>query len=282
MTHGLQTGIVDWLQSKCSSHAFAGSTSHLPSECPSAKNESILLSTTFHFTAYLGAPPPDALLVTPDCTVFVVHYDWLSSQSLNLFGGFLPSTADSLAEGPLIVSLPERSDVLSVVLHVFYGLPTFSCLPTFECLAASVKALSKYGLMQPLQFYVAPNCALYNALLNHAAHRPLEVYALAASHGFEDLASASSAHTLHLTLHLTAPETVKSIGTLYMFRLHKLHKTRMQALRDLLDIMPTLPPHQDSASNADNHSVIISKAYELAASQIWFSATPGESFSHVV
>lgn len=258
----------------------AYSNSQLLSELP-LPNESILLSTTFHFTANLGTHAPDTLLVTPDGTVFVVHYHRLSYQSVNLFGGFLPHATDSPHESPLIIGLPERSDVLNVVLHTLYGLPTFVSMPTFECLTASIEALPKYGLAGPLQLYVAPGNALYNALLSHSVYKPLAVYAFAASRDLEALAISSSAYTLHLKPYLMKQELVDRIGALYMYRLHKLHGTRMHALRALLDIMPTFPPHRDAASNTDNHTNVISKAYELAVAQIWFSAAPGESFSHV-
>ncbi len=106
-------------------------------------------------------------------------------------------------------------------------LPSNASLPLFQHL----RSLS-------LPHYLACGTPLYSTILTFAPVRPIETYALAASHALEDLAVAASSYTLHIKVHNIPQNLADQMGPQYLQRLHHLHASRTSRLKALLDEMP--------------------------------------------
>ncbi len=202
---------------------------------------------------------------------FVVHYRRLVEASHNNFGGLLVSDQQATEKEPLIFSIPRPSDVLNVILHCIYGIPCDHYHPTFECLAASLLALQEHGLSLPR--YLSRGTPLYNTLLNYAPLRPIDTYALAASHELEDLAVAASSYTLHIKVYDLPRNVTDKMGTWYLQRLHRLHASRMEGLKALLE--ERIFPHVEKPYCSAEERKVVSRAYHLAGARIYYDATPG-------
>lgn len=245
-------------------------------------DSSIRISSIFHFNTTFDPIKPNTFILTSDRVLFVVHYRWLFAQSANLFGGTLVESAQPTSEHPLVINLSESSDSINILLHAVYGLPCESSMPTFQCLEETFQLLIKYGLL-PTQRYISRGFPLFNAFLAQARTMPVEVFAFAASHRLEDLAVQSSAHTLDHPISDFSFETATQIGTRYMYRLYNLHAMRISRLKELLDMHPQVPLHLDPnlpanecSSLAEDHTQVVTRAYQLAATQVFYSASPGK------
>ncbi|KAI0683764.1 hypothetical protein BC835DRAFT_1422973 [Cytidiella melzeri] len=203
------------------------------------EDTTIQVSTTFNLNANLDSLRPDAVIVSSDDIFFAVHYHRLITASFNNFLGLLPLDADPRPDSPCTFIIPEHSDLINIALHSIYDLPCDQFRIPLEVLAASLPVLSQYGLS--LSRYVARGTPLYNTILNHAPVQAIATYALAASHGLEDLAVAASAYTLHIKLHRMPQQSADKMGTFYLQRLYHLHLSRMDTLKELLDAK--LYPH---------------------------------------
>ena len=244
-------------------------------------DSSIRISSIFNFNTAFDPIKPNTYILTSDRVLFVVHYHWLFAQSVNLFGGTLVDSARPTPEHPFVINLPESSNIINILLHAVYSLPCESSTPTFQCLAETFQSLIKYGFL-PVQRYISRGTPLFNAVLAYARTKPVEVFALAASHRLGDLAVQSSAHTLDRSISKLSFETAAQIGTRYMYRLYNLHAMRTSTLKELLDMHPQFPLHLDPSSTnehsslAEDHTQVVTRAYQLAATQVFYSASPGK------
>ncbi len=101
----------------------------------------------------------------------------------------------------------------------------------------------------------------------------MEIYALAASREFEDLAVAASPYTLRMSVNHIAAPLVDRMGLQYLLRLYKLHGNRTSRLRSLLDEQPPgIPMH----GHHEEHVEAIVRAYQLCGTQVFYSSSPGE------
>jgi hypothetical protein len=222
--------------------------------------------------------PPDTILLSSDGEMFTVHYHALSSASSNNFAGLLVCPADPFPDNPVVILVNEPSDVLSIILHSLYNL-SYTKTPSFRSIVSSIGAFKKYGLV-PLQKYLAPSMPLYDTLLFYAPLYAAETYTLAAEEGLEELAVSSSAYTLAMKLCELPEDWVVRMGVLYWHRLIRLHGTRMDALKNILETK--LYPHV-----AQPHCSIMKRretnnAYDLACAQIFYDASPGQSYRSVL
>lgn len=213
--------------------------------------------------------------MSSDMLFFAVHHHRLIDASLNNFWQLLVPEIEPTVDAPLTITVYEVSDVLNVVLHCVYGLSCDTYEPSFECLCLSVSALEKYGL--PPSQHVARNTPLFNTFLTYAALYPIETYALAASHALEDLAVTTSSYTLNVKVYDIPQDLADAIGPSYLHRLHRLHASRMTALKALLD--ERLYPHVTKPYCSVEQRQVVSRAYQLAGTQVYYSATPGELLS---
>jgi hypothetical protein len=184
----------------------------------------------------LGDTLPDVVIRSADQVYFAVHCNKLVSQSTNEFGHLLAVNDNHTPNDlPMRLNLEEPGDVLNVVLHVVYGLSCSLYKPTLACIGNGLRAMRKYGVT-PLERYTSNDSPLYHTVLLHAPNFPLETYALAAEFELEELAQAASAHTLHMSVHVTPVELALQMGAMYLHRLNHLHQTRTDQLKDLLII----------------------------------------------
>jgi len=229
-------------------------------------NFSTIFATHVRFDGRL----PRLILVTPDEPFFAVHFHALTRASNNEFGGLLTGIQEPLGEDYDFIAISEESDVLNVILHCIYNIPCDSSRPTLQCIERSLLASDKYGLS--MEQYMSRGSLLYNTVLIAALFQPFEVYALAASHELEELAVAASSYTLTHKLHHVPQHIADKMGTKYLQRLYQLHGTRMDALKAMLDEKPY--PHEARQHCSVVNRQATSKAYELAAAQVAYVATP--------
>ncbi|KAI0761457.1 hypothetical protein BC629DRAFT_999454 [Irpex lacteus] len=181
----------------------SGDPEQNPAHPPGAADPSppVSISSTFHPAANLDHTPPNTLILSSDRILFVVHYRWLYAQSVNLFNGLLLNTVEPPPENPLARSVSERAQVIEILFHAAYNLPfpPHTPTPSLECLEEVIVALHTYGFL-PIQRFIATGSPLHTAFVNHAQSKPMEIYALAASREFEDLAVAASPYTLRMSV----------------------------------------------------------------------------------
>ncbi|EJU06599.1 hypothetical protein DACRYDRAFT_97975 [Dacryopinax primogenitus] len=175
---------------------------------------------------------------------------------------------------PLILPLPEPSDVLNVILHFLYHLPCTQFLPTLSTLHAVLNALQAYSIpTYPHSFLSYSLCSL---LSPHSAAQPLYTYALAASANLEGLAIFASRFCLHVPLSEITEPMAALMGPLYMRRLLFLHLGRVEALKRTLASPPAM--HPPSASDCDvSDQKRITRAWALATAYLAWGARPDMS-----
>ena len=191
-----------------------------------------------------------------DQDTFYVHRRHLSHISTNAFAGLLNSTRFS-------VTVEESTAVLNVVLHTIYAydVPDTFHKPSLDTIEAAIDALLKYGITP--KPYAAHPRPLYRLLLSHAPLQPIDAYALAGKHGFEDAAVAISAHLLAYDLSRITDQLSLRMGPVYLRRLVGLHQDRGKALKDIV----LRPP--------DNHppTVVCGPTSQAALTRAWALAT---------
>ncbi|KAF8918446.1 hypothetical protein CPB85DRAFT_1214104 [Mucidula mucida] len=166
---------------------------------------------------------PNFCLVSSDDVLYHVHRQALGRSSHNLFNHLLQNE-----------SVPEKSAVLSIILHAVYEMPfgLNECGPSLSALITSVNLFPKYGL--EAKTYLKAGTHLYNAMLGYSPQTPLLVFTFAAKLDLEDLAVASSEYTLPFTPNDITEGMMNAIGTRYLKRLFELQRHRTEVLRTLL------------------------------------------------
>ncbi|KAF9032273.1 hypothetical protein BDZ89DRAFT_948306 [Hymenopellis radicata] len=169
---------------------------------------------------------PNFCLVSSDDVQYHVHRQALGRSSSNLFNLLLKNESSA--------SVPEKSAVLSIILHAIYEMSFGSaeCGPSLSALITSVNLFPKYGL--EAKTCLKAGTHLYNAVFDYSPHTPLLVFTFAARLDLEDLAVASSEYTLSCTPNDITEGMLNDIGTRYLRRLFQLQRRRTEALRNLL------------------------------------------------
>lgn len=245
-------------------------------------NAFISVSTTFYPGANIDSAPTDLIILSTDSVFFYVHSQRLLAASTNSFNSFLPLSS-SLAkkkespDGDSIISLPETSMVLNILLHTIYGLSCTHYSPTLQDLQTAIVTMKVYGL--PVQAYIGPSSPLSHTILAHAPTSPLDVYALAASLNNDALAVSASPHLLSFSLSSLTDEMAGKIGPVYLKRLFFLHLGRLDALKRLL--LP--PPHPHEAINDCDFTEQkkLTRAWALASAYLTWDARPDTSASSI-
>ena len=185
------------------------------------------MSTTF-FPQSEGDNPTDLIILASDSVFFYVNSSRLLSASRNGFNSHLPIARENTDSDP-ILSLPETSAVINILLHTAYDMSCGHYYPSLADLSAAVSACRVYGL--PLKKYIAHGTPLYTSLLSYAPTNPIEIYALAASYDLLDLAVTTSSHLLSFQLPTLTDEVAAKIGPIYLKKLFFLHLGRIDAVR---------------------------------------------------
>ncbi|EPQ55607.1 hypothetical protein GLOTRDRAFT_121153 [Gloeophyllum trabeum ATCC 11539] len=239
----------------------------------------VAVSTAFFPGSQIDPLPSDLILASSDLVFFYVHSHRLLSSSSNKFNGLLGMTdhgggagthAFDNVSGIPLVSVPESSTVLNVLLHVLYHLPFSHYSPTTDTLVATISALRTYGAQA--KEYVAPGTHMFQMLLLHAPLNPLEIYTLAAAHDLYELAVAASAHLLSLQPFKITDEMAERMGAVYLKRLFFLYLGRIDALKRIL----TAPPvaHEPTLSCNFMQQKEMVRAWALAAAYLAWDAKP--------
>lgn len=248
------------------------------------------MSTTFFPGAGLdSAYPEDLIISSPDSVFFCCHSARLLSASQNGFAGYLAAGLERSIKtselGP-VISFPDHSDVLNVLLHALYSMPCSHYSPSNETVRQTLAAMVRYQV--PLEAYVNPSSPIFSLFLANAAYSPLEPYAIAASFGLDELASSISVHLVSASLCSINDALAHEIGPVYLKRLFFLHLGRTEALKRLLITPPSTHESLPECNPADQRRV--TKAWTLAAAYLSWDARPGmillpvsySSFTHSI
>jgi hypothetical protein len=235
----------------------------------------VSVSTTFFPGSQHLATPPDIVLVTTDNVFFYVHSHLLLIASENRFRGLLPTLQPSSNAQISVVSVPELSTVLNIVLHSVYDMSCVHYSPSFATIITAVNRLAVYGISPKTR--IAPSTHLFSLLLSYAPLYPLELYALAASHDLYDLAVSTSSHLLSFPLSSLTDEMAQHIGPIYLKRLFFLHFGRSDALKRVL--LPPPHPHAPTPSCDFAEQKKLTRAWALASAYLAWDARPDLSTS---
>ena len=176
-----------------------------------------------------------------------------------------------------IISLPEPSTVLNILLHTVYGLSCTHYSPSLSDLSFAISILPKYGL--PVSTHLAPSAPLTSTLLTHARTSPLEVYTLAASLDLSHIATSASLYLVSFPLSSLTDEYALQMGPVYLKRLFFLHLGRTDALKRLLLAPPR--PHQPILGCDYVEQKRVTRAWALASAYLMLDGRPDMSVNAV-
>ena len=153
----------------------------------------------------------------------------------------------------------------------FQGMSSRLFCPNLQTIRKTFGALTKYGCR--LSECISADSEIFVDLVSHVADPnidPLEVYALAALHGFEELAVECSYHALRIPVaSIDEPNSI-TMGPLYLLRLSKLHEVRKATLHRLLLKPPEL--HNDVPLCDRKMKISVIQSYGLVAGYLTWEA----------
>lgn len=174
-----------------------------------------------------------------------------------------------------IISIPETSSVLNVMLHTLYNMSSAHYSPSVDTLIAATDALNQYGVSIPK--YVVPGKPLYQLILALSPVAPIEFYSLAAAYDLYDLAVPISSHLLAFPLSSLTDEQASRIGPVYLKKMFFLHLGRVDALKRLL--LPPPHPHAPTRDCDFTEQKKLTRAWALATAYLAWDARPDLSAS---
>ncbi|THH05708.1 hypothetical protein EW145_g4600 [Phellinidium pouzarii] len=239
-------------------------------------NACISVSTTFFPGANIDSVPIDLIIVSSDSVFFYVQSQRLLSASDNEFNSHLPIKRELLESDP-ILTLPESSSVLNIVLHTIYNMSCSHYSPSLADLSAAITALKVYGV--PLQTSLAPGTPLSTTLLSYAPTNPLELYAIASAYGLHEIAVSTSPHLLSYSLPSITDDMATRIGAVYLKKLFFLHLGRIEALKRLILTPPH--PHAPTPTCDFVEQKKLTRAWALASAYITWDVRPDMSASTI-
>jgi hypothetical protein len=236
-------------------------------------NALVSVSTTFYPGAQHHSMQPDVALLSSDGVFFYVHSHVLLSASENGFNSLLSPLPSPTVDQELMITVPEVSNVLNIILHAVYNMSCAHYSPPFSLLTNTIDRLTVYGISSKTR--IASSTSLYAILLSYAPLFPLDLYALAATHDLYDLAVATSSHLLSLPLASISDEMAERIGPIYLKRLFFLHFGRSDALKRVL--LPPPHPHPPTSWCDFTEQKKLTRAWALASAYLAWDARPGVS-----
>ncbi|KAJ8517626.1 hypothetical protein ONZ45_g5199 [Pleurotus djamor] len=232
---------------------------------------------------------PSLILLSSDSVQFYVHDHVLQAASNNGFHGLLggsgrrPSLQASnvidAAPAITIKPVPMNSATLNVILHAVYGTSASKFAPSLDTLVDAVDLLPKYGISPEACIFSSSDSSpyaspLYTLLLSTAKTYPLPMYALAAHHSLDDLATASSKYLLNTPFHAVSDQAAIRMGPIYLKRLSFLQLGRAAAFKDLVSAPPN--PHSPTPLCGDEEQSRLGRAWTLAAGSLLWDAQAGD------
>ncbi|KAF8312736.1 uncharacterized protein EI90DRAFT_2951094 [Cantharellus anzutake] len=236
------------------------------------------VSTAFHLRRTYSPPynyPPDMVLKAMDGVLFYVHRHLLEYKSDNGFGGIFAGDMNTGPHDSLpIYMIAEASTVVNCMLHILYKMSSRLYAPDLPTISETFRALRGYGCS--LSENIPQGSEIFTDLIAHVADPnsdALEVFKIAASNSFEELAVPSSFYALRTPIPSIDEATAVAIGPTYMLRLSKLHDNRLLALKNLLQELPDI--HEDMPACDSVKQRRLRTSYYLLGAQL---ACRGEPF----
>ncbi|KAG2011315.1 hypothetical protein CC2G_011452 [Coprinopsis cinerea AmutBmut pab1-1] len=129
----------------------------------------------------------DVIFKTSDSVLLYVQSSTMRRMDPRVFQSLLPvvSTQDDKEIG--VIDIPERREVLEIIIHALYDRAWLSDGGSLDHLEEALDLMSTYTVRPSL--HIGASSHMHGILLQHAALSPFRVYALAARHGLQDLAN---------------------------------------------------------------------------------------------
>ncbi|KAL1662881.1 hypothetical protein GGF50DRAFT_58035 [Schizophyllum commune] len=206
-----------------------------PSDYPT-----IVVSTAFNVHT-ITSPTfyPDLELLTTDNVLFSVSRKALANVSCNNFDCVL-----AIPDARQVV--PDRAEVLNLVLHAAYGLSPIAYKPSVDLIVEAILRMPAYGM--DANTLAAPGTPFYEGLRPCIALAPMRAYIVAASHDLYSIAQMASAHLLSYPMQTLADADASAMGAVYLKRLLVLQHTRPSWLREVLARPPDIHPKTPGCS----------------------------------
>ncbi|KAG2011314.1 hypothetical protein CC2G_011452 [Coprinopsis cinerea AmutBmut pab1-1] len=203
----------------------------------------------------------DVIFKTSDSVLLYVQSSTMRRMDPRVFQSLLPvvSTQDDKEIG--VIDIPERREVLEIIIHALYDRAWLSDGGSLDHLEEALDLMSTYTVRPSL--HIGASSHMHGILLQHAALSPFRVYALAARHGLQDLAVRSSTYTLVESLEALTDDLASRMGAVYLRKILCLHMERRNVIKALLAQKPS--PHQASTSCTQVDRENLGFAWVLAA-----------------
>jgi hypothetical protein len=240
---------------------------------PDLNDTEIVRSAVFFPRADHTTATPDLTFISSDDICFYVHSHLVLPASNSRFGSKWPDPTLIVSEGqePFRVYLEESAPVLNILFHSIYNLPSSQITPTNQELTETLHALIKYGFT--LADYIYPLSHFQDLILFQATVYPIEMYALAAHYGLEELAVSVSGHLLSYDLSQLTDQLGTTMGAVYMRRLVFLHLDRKEELKKLL--LPPAAFHEFTAECGEEEQAQLVRAWCFAMTTWAWEFSPG-------
>ncbi|KAI5897734.1 uncharacterized protein SCHCODRAFT_02744080 [Schizophyllum commune H4-8] len=236
-------------------------------------NEPRVVSTAFNAQTTPNLDyPADIQLVSTDDVYFYVSTAVLNASSFNRFTEALTGPTIPCRGFPC-KRVPERAEVLNVLLHTAYGVSPSAFVPSLTTLTDAIGRLPTYGLNP--KAHVAPGGPIFELVRAQAALSPLHVYTVAAMHDLFPLAQMVSPHLLSYPISSMTDAQASGIGAVYLKHLFLLHRRRVDALRDLLAQPPQFHPATDACDYGAQRG--LARSWSAAAATVLSEARPDTS-----
>ncbi|KAL1712778.1 hypothetical protein EV715DRAFT_277740 [Schizophyllum commune] len=211
---------------------------------------------------------PDLELLTADNVLFSVSRKALGNISCNSFDCIL-----AIPDARQVV--PDRAEVLNLVLHAAYGLSPIAYKPSVDLIVEAILRMPAYG-MNP-DALAGPGTAFYESLRPCIALAPMRAYIVAASHDLYAIAQMASAHLLSYPMQTLVDADANAMGAVYLKRLLVLQHTRPSWLREVLARPPDIHPETPGCSIAAQRA--LAQAWSRCAALIIAERRPDTSSS---
>ncbi|KAF9462790.1 hypothetical protein BDZ94DRAFT_1260354 [Collybia nuda] len=234
---------------------------------------SVVVSVSTAFYPGAHSPLENLIFSSQDSVYFYVHSSIFSGDAKYAFRPILSAPLSDPRYEVNMVHIHETSEILNIIFHAIYNMSCLKNSPSFGTIVTAIERMQFYEI-GPKE-YMAPSTPLHELLLHHMPRHPLEVYTLAAHYDLYDIARATSAHLLSLSLSSISDEMAIRMGPVYLKRLLNLHGNRTSALKYAVMIPPMLHPPTDSCTYNDQGK--LSRAWVLVAAYLVWDSQPSLS-----
>ncbi|GJE89974.1 hypothetical protein PsYK624_060920 [Phanerochaete sordida] len=227
---------------------------------PDATLPLALCSIAFAHDANMLPSPPDLVLVSSDGVHFYIQSPVLLSASTNMFNALVFERKQTDTH---IISVPEASAVINVLLHAAYLMSCAPYQPGARVLLDALDAFPSYGLS--FGEHLAPSTPFYDAVQLALPDAPMDFYLIAAEHDLAPFARAAARHLDEFEVTQISEAQMQRMGVLYYNRLIAMLGRRASAVKQLLRSPPDGHPY--SALCAEEDQQVLRDAWVLTASQ---------------